>query len=64
MERRLGESFDDYKKRRMIDKKATNFWLRGRPVHISRVPIERMVGPGGKVSTIYASNTYRKGDAK
>lgn len=63
MERQLGESFEDYKKRRMIDKKATKFWLRGEgrpPVHISRVQIERVQTPSGQVKTIYASVTYRK----
>jgi hypothetical protein len=63
-ERHLGESFGDFKKRRLIEKRAEQFWLRGRPIHISRVPIEQQIAPNGKRSTIYASNTYRKEGVK
>jgi hypothetical protein len=59
-ERQLGEPFEDFKRRRLIENKAERFWLKGRTVHISRVPVESMIGPNGKRSTIYASNTYRR----
>lgn len=66
MERQLGESFEDYKKRRMIDKKATKLWLRGEgrpPVHISRIPVEVAQSPDGSVKTMYKGNTFtRQGD--